>query len=59
MFRQPENFPGLWMRSLRIFSGRNRYEPENIFGRVPVVAENIPGQSSLAPVYTKATTREH
>ncbi|MDO9034886.1 MAG: hypothetical protein Q7U51_06760 [Methanoregula sp.] len=30
----------------------------NIFARVPVVAENFPGQNSLAPVYTKATTRE-
>lgn len=29
-----------------------------IFGRVPVVAENFPGQSSLALVYTRAKTRE-
>ncbi|MDO9550774.1 MAG: hypothetical protein Q7J03_07345 [Methanoregula sp.] len=27
MFRQPENLPGLRMRSLRFFSGRIRYEP--------------------------------
>jgi len=35
-------------------TGMNREK----FGRVPVVAENFPGQSLPAPVYTRATTRE-
>ena len=34
IFRQPENFPGLRMRSLRIFSGRNRYEPEKFLAGI-------------------------